>query len=328
MAPPDYSFVTDIEVCKQRSKKTRDEDHADGTTSDCNLEDDEEKDNSDDEDYLPDFNQLEPLSIALLPPYIPSTSLPTQIPIAQLPALWYQHLFVFFEPVASPHSFQRSPKDVIDAYCQMRDLPEHDWKSPTFQETLTSSGLLAQLKRICRLGDLIETSHPDVERSFRIHDWKISFAEGRGTTNCTKEAILVMLVFPARVKPALPYPGTANSQPRAGKLPVKALGLRQSLVALGSSSTPLDRAAPQDTYPGNPRSGSCDLEEGAEGRDNARRPSLWPCLKGTVYRPVTEPPAWSEDMHSLTKIPTYMPTRLQIKPGLSTSLRPRTFGED
>ncbi|KAJ7710171.1 hypothetical protein B0H16DRAFT_1480741 [Mycena metata] len=183
MAPPDYSFVTDIEVREQRSKKTRDEDHADGTTSDCNLEDDEEKYNSDDEDYLPDFNQLEPLSIAQLPPYIPSTSPPTQIPIAQLPALWYQHLSVFFEPVASPHSFQRSPEDVIDAYCQMRDLPEHDWKSPTFQETLTSSGLLAQLKWICRLGNLIETSHPDVERSFRVHDWKISFAELIGRWN-------------------------------------------------------------------------------------------------------------------------------------------------
>lgn len=33
------------------------------------------------------------------------------------------------------------------------------------------------MHRVCRRGNLLETSHPDVEDSFRWHDWKTSYAE-------------------------------------------------------------------------------------------------------------------------------------------------------
>src|ERR1700761_257319 len=39
------------------------------------------------------------------------------------------------------------------------------------------SGTLGLLHRICRRGNLLETSHQDVQTSFRWHDWKTSYAE-------------------------------------------------------------------------------------------------------------------------------------------------------
>ncbi|KAJ7019398.1 hypothetical protein C8F04DRAFT_1197747 [Mycena alexandri] len=65
---------------------------------------------------------------------------------------------------------------------------------------------------------------------------------------------------------------------------VKALGLRQALVnasmtrteshSAGKQLMPLDGAAPQDAYPGYPRSGSCDLEQGADGEGQCSAPEF------------------------------------------------------
>ncbi|KAJ7168260.1 hypothetical protein C8R43DRAFT_945464 [Mycena crocata] len=57
-----------------------------------------------------------------------------------LPYKWYNHIMVFFYPVVRP-----------------------------------KSGLLEKLREICRAGNLLETSHPDVETSFRFHDWKLAY---------------------------------------------------------------------------------------------------------------------------------------------------------
>lgn len=42
-----------------------------------------------------------------------------------------------------------------------------------FQE----SGLSKCLLRVCEPGNLLETSHPDVEQSWRFHDWAYSYGE-------------------------------------------------------------------------------------------------------------------------------------------------------
>ncbi|KAJ7787494.1 hypothetical protein B0H13DRAFT_2395203 [Mycena leptocephala] len=39
------------------------------------------------------------------------------------------------------------------------------------------SGLFELVREICTPGNMLETSHPDIEYSFRWHDWKISYAE-------------------------------------------------------------------------------------------------------------------------------------------------------
>jgi hypothetical protein len=36
---------------------------------------------------------------------------------------------------------------------------------------------LWRLLEICEPGNLLETSHPDVELSFRFHNWKLSYGE-------------------------------------------------------------------------------------------------------------------------------------------------------
>ncbi|KAJ6624676.1 hypothetical protein B0H10DRAFT_714687 [Mycena sp. CBHHK59/15] len=59
----------------------------------------------------------------------------------------------------------------------MRNLKPRNYQSVGFQTALEDSGLLESLHEICRLGNLLETSHPDIERSFRYHNWKISYGE-------------------------------------------------------------------------------------------------------------------------------------------------------
>lgn len=40
-----------------------------------------------------------------------------------------------------------------------------------------ASGLVDKLEEICEPGNLLETSHPDVEKSFRFHHWKDRYGE-------------------------------------------------------------------------------------------------------------------------------------------------------
>ncbi|KAJ7688904.1 hypothetical protein B0H14DRAFT_3176117 [Mycena olivaceomarginata] len=164
--PHDYSFVDDLETREADILVDEDED--------------EDEDNSMDglnagADEIPNFNHSATAPSSR--PYIPKESVPLENAAEEMPAIWFQHISVFFWPVAQPKHFRRSPKDIINDYCQMRDLPARDYKSESFQETLNSSGLLARLHEICELGNLLETTHPDVENSFRYHNWKISYAQ-------------------------------------------------------------------------------------------------------------------------------------------------------
>lgn len=76
----------------------------------------------------------------------------------------------------------------------MRQIPKHVYESEAFQEALKvrllsatlaelntnklqMSGLLDCLYDICEAGNLLETTHPDVELSFRYHNWKITYGE-------------------------------------------------------------------------------------------------------------------------------------------------------
>ncbi len=76
---------------------------------------------------------------------------------------------------------------------EMRKVRQKVYKSEEFQRLLAvcphiltgigliqsfkSSGLFELLRRIARPGNLIETKHPDIEESFRWHNWKVSYAD-------------------------------------------------------------------------------------------------------------------------------------------------------
>ncbi|KAJ7082279.1 hypothetical protein B0H15DRAFT_803366 [Mycena belliarum] len=89
-----------------------------------------------------------------------------QEPAATLPYLWLQHLQTFFYPSTNL-------------------LRKRVWKTEDFQAALKvgaynlilDSGLLGKLYDVSEPGNLLETTHDDVEQSFRFHNWKASYPE-------------------------------------------------------------------------------------------------------------------------------------------------------
>ncbi|KAJ7681162.1 hypothetical protein B0H17DRAFT_1205978 [Mycena rosella] len=59
----------------------------------------------------------------------------------------------------------------------MRKLKPRVFKTSEFLIEFEHSKLWETLLDICRPGNLLETSHPDVELSFRFHSWRISYGE-------------------------------------------------------------------------------------------------------------------------------------------------------
>lgn len=76
----------------------------------------------------------------------------------------------------------------------MRHLKPEQYRTPAFLSTLEvqciyirfkgpvahdlqTSGLFSLMREIARPGNLLETSHPDIEASFLDHDWKLSYSE-------------------------------------------------------------------------------------------------------------------------------------------------------
>ncbi|KAJ7287727.1 hypothetical protein C8J57DRAFT_594139 [Mycena rebaudengoi] len=97
--------------------------------------------------------------------------------VSGLPELWCRHIQDFFYPTSGDIALTRHKDLVVQDLVDMRGLPSRAYSSNAFQSALETSGLAALLHRICRPGNLLETSHPDVELSFRFHDWKLSYAE-------------------------------------------------------------------------------------------------------------------------------------------------------
>ncbi|KAJ7446882.1 hypothetical protein B0H11DRAFT_2248652 [Mycena galericulata] len=117
----------------------------------------------DEEDFWPEFEQSHPLD---------------------LPAYWLRRIQVFFYPVVNP-KICWSKADIVDDLRDMRNLPKCSYQLPAFQAALEESSILAQLHEVCRLGNLLETSHPDVEQSFWFHNWKMSYGRFICRWTCT-----------------------------------------------------------------------------------------------------------------------------------------------
>ncbi|KAJ6471204.1 hypothetical protein DFH09DRAFT_1220462 [Mycena vulgaris] len=90
---------------------------------------------------------------------------------------WYRAITSFFFPPTIRLEEPRSKKRVVAGLVQMRKLKRTVYNTPHFLREFEHSGLFFQLLEICRPGNLLETSHPDVELSFRFHSWRISYGE-------------------------------------------------------------------------------------------------------------------------------------------------------
>ncbi|KAJ6520584.1 hypothetical protein DFH09DRAFT_1287453 [Mycena vulgaris] len=90
---------------------------------------------------------------------------------------WYRAITSFFFPPTIRLEEPRIKKRVVAGLVQMRKLKRTVYNTPHFLREFEHSGLFFQLLEICRPGNLLETSHPDVELSFRFHSWRISYGE-------------------------------------------------------------------------------------------------------------------------------------------------------
>ncbi|KAJ7486072.1 hypothetical protein B0H11DRAFT_2231005 [Mycena galericulata] len=173
--PADFCWLDDLE---KRDTYATDPDAGDRESDweDIDSQSDEVDDPMEglDTEYVPDFIQFPSKPC---PAVIPAT-FPSALPEAcgSLPYKWYMNIQAFFYPVGNPEK-RRSKKEVVDNLKEMRDLGERDYNSAAFQDALEDSGLLKCLHEICDLGNLLETSHRKVEKSFRFHNWKISYAD-------------------------------------------------------------------------------------------------------------------------------------------------------
>ncbi|KAJ7770154.1 hypothetical protein DFH07DRAFT_953986 [Mycena maculata] len=201
--PADFCWIDELQ-----QRETWDED-SDAGERDSDWEDASDYDDEDDpmdSDFLdPDYCVEETEQAALedegqLPNFVQTASdlniaaLPTKLPPDcdltddQVPYQWAPHIAEFFFPEEHMSDLQpeeklkkaMEPRDktaVVVDLVAMRKLGPKVYKSQMFQQALEESGLRDLMDRICRRGNLIETSHADVQDSFRWHDWKISYAE-------------------------------------------------------------------------------------------------------------------------------------------------------
>ncbi|KAJ7170372.1 hypothetical protein C8R43DRAFT_1120802 [Mycena crocata] len=191
--PADHCWFDDIDEPEALADQ-RDSDWEDCTDDDEQY-DDPADDPADDEydphqdgtmsedDALPDFVQ-EPRSQRF-------SALPNQplshTPVhnaAELPMYFATHIQLFFFPEQDPDYMNvdevedvRDATHVVSDLVAMRNLVPSEYNSPGFQRNLQRSGLLDMLHEVCRAGNLLETSHPVVEGSFRWYSWRTSYAE-------------------------------------------------------------------------------------------------------------------------------------------------------
>ncbi|KAJ7471241.1 hypothetical protein B0H11DRAFT_1919802 [Mycena galericulata] len=117
-------------------------------------------------------------------------ALPRQVPEAldeewERPFRWCTHIidFFFLDTDDGEDDF-RDKAHVVDDLVEMRLLSERTYRSTEFQLAIEESGLVEALREVRRAGN---RTHPDVEESFRFHNWKYSYGRllsdwGKATT--------------------------------------------------------------------------------------------------------------------------------------------------
>ncbi|KAJ7640643.1 hypothetical protein B0H17DRAFT_1148907 [Mycena rosella] len=213
--PADFSWMDDLADRKRLDKAVGDRESPDDVEIALEVSDwetcydKEENDEIDidptDEDYVdpeylddPRYEPDNPVDFHPHPPsFIPATpsitTLPTKplpaearkktgntaIPIDQddLPYRWALNLREFFYPSNTDNLDVRDMTEVVWDIVEMQKLGKRHFQSDAYREALKDSGLFELLREVCRPGNLLETSHAEVQSSFRWHDWKTSYAE-------------------------------------------------------------------------------------------------------------------------------------------------------
>ncbi|KAJ6499746.1 hypothetical protein C8R47DRAFT_1068634 [Mycena vitilis] len=121
--------------------------------------------------HLPRF-VYDPPHIRVLPP---QATAPPSIPPDQLPFVWVKNLDDFFFDKTNAEELKSAA--VVNDLVAMRELKEATYTTSSFQTALKASGLFDAMREVARPGNLLDTRHPDIEQSFRWHDWRISYAE-------------------------------------------------------------------------------------------------------------------------------------------------------
>ncbi|KAF8127797.1 hypothetical protein K438DRAFT_1888882, partial [Mycena galopus ATCC 62051] len=144
-------------------------------------------DEEDDDEYLPDAadgddgddNEAK----AILPHFVKSVRKPRSLPpkallqpqvdTAQLPFFWAKNMTEFFYGLGD----KLDSEIIVDDLVAMRHLKRGQYRAPVFLNALETSGLFSLMRKIASPGNLLETSHSDIEASFLKHDWKLSYSE-------------------------------------------------------------------------------------------------------------------------------------------------------
>ncbi|KAJ7691265.1 hypothetical protein B0H17DRAFT_1133796 [Mycena rosella] len=213
--PADFSWMDDLANCERLDEAVDDRESPDDVEIALEVSDwetcyDEEEDDEididpTDEDYIdPEYlddpryeldNPVDfhPHPLSFIPATPSITTLPTKplpaearkktsdaaIPIDQddLPYRWVLSLREFFYPSNTDDLDVRDMVEMVWDIVEMRKLGKRHFQSDTYREALKDSGLFELLCEVCRPGNLLETSHAEVQSSFRWHDWKTSYAE-------------------------------------------------------------------------------------------------------------------------------------------------------
>ncbi|KAJ7765260.1 hypothetical protein B0H16DRAFT_1454427 [Mycena metata] len=93
------------------------------------------------------------------------------------PYHWQEHIREFFFPDKHQPEEPRDKTPVVKDLVEMRKIQPKIYNTSEFYEALKESRLLDAFLDICKPGSLLQTSHPDVERSFRFHNWCSSHGE-------------------------------------------------------------------------------------------------------------------------------------------------------
>ncbi|KAJ7152312.1 hypothetical protein C8R43DRAFT_950915 [Mycena crocata] len=156
--PPQLSFIEDIsrqDRLADFDDEEEDDDEANSLSgSDDVYDDDEDPVYNDDEDSDEDSDYLSWEDEGKSSVY-----------------RWQKNISAFFYPEEIQLTKPRKCKRVVKDLVQMRNLPAQVYESPQFTTELKDSGLLNSFLKICQPGNLLETTHPDVELSYRFYNW-------------------------------------------------------------------------------------------------------------------------------------------------------------
>ncbi|KAK7024097.1 hypothetical protein R3P38DRAFT_2531662 [Favolaschia claudopus] len=169
--PADYSWEEELDSGRGAMRADVGPDDYDSEWEDVDMRSDsgeDERGNSDSEyrpeegvSDLPAFVEEHPPP-SVLPPH-PKLSSGAHVTLMSLSWITtaVQHIDQFFFAASG----EVDSRAVVDDLVRMRAVPS------------STSGLFSAMRRVAEPGNLLETTHPEVEQSFRFHDWKLAYAE-------------------------------------------------------------------------------------------------------------------------------------------------------